>query len=96
MAQETSNDISWAFFFVFFASSLLFPPRLQSSHCSLVVPFGLVAALLLSRHFEVAPIPTPPAVACSSGSQCCGGGHCHGLLPVVVVLIIVIIIVISR
>ena len=76
MAQETLNNVLWAFF-SFALPLALFPPHLQSSHhfvvsCSPVVPFGLVAVLLLSCCFEVAPIPTPQAGAC-------GGGHHHGL-----------------
>ena len=71
MAQETLFDISWALFFICFASFSLFCPSSHCSFisCSLVILFGLVVALLLSHHFAVVPVPTPWAVACSSGSQ---------------------------
>ena len=78
MAQEMSFDISWALFFICFASFSLF---CLPSHCSFVthspvVPFGLVAALPLSCCFAVVPVPTPQAVAH-------GGGYLyeHGLHP---------------
>ena len=50
--------------------SFALPPR-----CSVVVPllFGLVAALLFPRNccsLEVAPVPTPRAVARGGGSGC--------------------------
>ena len=86
MFQETSSDVSWAFFCLLHLLSLFpltptLPPIL--SHC-IVIPFGMVAALSLSHPFGVSPIPTPRAVAHGSGSQCCGGGH-HCCAPVTVV-----------
>jgi len=36
--------------------------------------YGLVAALPSPRRFEVAPVPTPRAVARGGGTGCLGGG----------------------
>ena len=79
MAQETSNDISWAFFPLLHLLSPS-PPivptfRHLPSPCCVFVPFDLVVVLPSSCHFGVALIPTLQAVAHGSGSQCCGGGH---------------------
>jgi hypothetical protein len=54
---------------LFFSFAL--PPRCFPlvSNCP-VVPFGLVAALPLSRCFEVAPAPTPRAGTRGGGSRC--------------------------
>ena len=67
MTQETSNDVSWAFY------SFGLPPshRLPSSHRSVVVLFGLVAVLMFSRRFVVAGIH--PMSSCSL--------RCLGVLP---------------
>jgi len=64
-AQETSFDVSWAFFC---SPCLPFIVSPSSPHCSVsqlppvslfvVVPFGLVVALVLSHRFAVVPIPT--------------------------------------
>ena len=52
-AQKTSFDVSWALFFICLTPPSLFPlcpPVIPFPHC-IVVPFGLVAVLPLSRHF---------------------------------------------
>ena len=82
-AQETSNDVSWAFFH---SPHLPFVVSPSSPHCSvsqsppvalfIVIPFGLVVALALSCCFAVVPVPTLRAVARGS----CGGAAsspCH-------------------
>jgi len=77
MAQETSFDVSWAFFHLpclSFVVSPSFPRRSisQSPPVALfiVIPFGLVVALALSHHFAVqllAVVVLGPGVVAVSG-----------------------------
>ena len=77
MAQETSFDISWAFysFVLLLSHGLLSSPvvscRLLSSRRFVVVPFGLVAMLPFFRHFVVARVH--PTSSCS--------WRCFAVLP---------------
>ena len=61
MAQEASNDASWVFFLFTLPPCWVLLISPSSRHSP--VFSGLVAALPFHHHFEVAPIPTPRAVA---------------------------------
>jgi len=79
MAQETSNigpfvHLPHLPFVVSPSSHRRSVSQLPPVTLFVVVPFGLVAALVLSRRFAVVPIPTPRAVARGSGSGSWGGG----------------------
>ena len=54
-------------------------PGVLSFHHHSALLYGLVVAWPSPCHFEVAPVPTPQAVARSSGTGCLGGGSVsHG------------------
>ena len=80
MAQETSNDISWAIVFSFAFPLRCFPlvsSRLIILSSPAVLSFHSACIAIISP-FEVAPIPTLRAGARSSS-----GGGCCRRLPVV-------------